>query len=274
MAESAVPGRIANIIIKEWQTTFGNLNSALFITLLPLLITVQALVLIVLVSRFAGGEALMDTILRTGVAKLEEMMPTLSSLPVIEKFQVFFFLQFPIYLLLIPIMIAISFATFSIIEEKQMRTLEPLLATPVSTWELLLGKALAGAIPALIITWVCAGLFLVGVVWMGLAHLLSLVLTPSWFISLFLLVPLVTVLSFMLGVIGSSRANDPKSAQNIAFVIVLPVLAIIGVQLTGLILLRPLMFIVMAVGIAILDILTLRVAVYLFQRESIVVRWR
>ncbi|GFP28078.1 hypothetical protein HKBW3S33_01495, partial [Candidatus Hakubella thermalkaliphila] len=54
----------------------------------------------------------------------------------------------------------------------------------------------------------------------------------------------------------------------------LPVLAIIGVQLTGLILLRPLMFIVMAVGIAILDILTLRVAVYLFQRESIVVRWR
>ncbi|WP_176227153.1 hypothetical protein, partial [Candidatus Hakubella thermalkaliphila] len=63
----------------------------MFITLLPLLITVQALVFIVLVSRFAGGEALMDTILRTGVAKLEEMMPTLSSLPVIEKFQMFFF---------------------------------------------------------------------------------------------------------------------------------------------------------------------------------------
>jgi hypothetical protein len=80
--------------------------------LLPLLITMQALVFIVLVSRFAGGEALMNTILRTGVAKLEEMMPALSSLPVTEKFQIFFFLQFPIYLLLIPIMIAISFTTF------------------------------------------------------------------------------------------------------------------------------------------------------------------
>ncbi|MDO8690324.1 MAG: ABC transporter ATP-binding protein [Dehalococcoidia bacterium] len=58
----------------------------------------------------------------------------------------------------LPTMIAINFATFSIVDEKLSGSLEPLLATPVRTWELLLGKALAGVIPALIITWVCAGI--------------------------------------------------------------------------------------------------------------------
>lgn len=50
-------------------------------------------------------------------------------------------------------MIAKNIATFSIVEEKQTKTLEPLLATPVQTWELLIGKALSGAIPAVIMSW-------------------------------------------------------------------------------------------------------------------------
>lgn len=274
MVKNMARKRISNIIKKEWETIFYNINSALFITLLPLIITAQALVLIYLVTKFTGEGALMNTILRMGVEKLEAMMPSLSSLSSIEKFQVFFSLQFPIYLLLIPIMIANSFATFSIIEEKQTRTLEPLLATPVRTWELLLGKALAGAIPAVIMTWICAGIFLFGIAWIASSHLLRFVLTSSWFISLFLLVPLITVLSFMLGVSASSRASDPKSAQNMAVVIVIPILSIIGVQLIGLIVFTPLMLMAMAVAIGILDIITLRGAVYLFQRESIVVKWR
>ena len=57
-------------------------------------------------------------------------------------FRVLLLSQFKFFLLLIPTMIAVSFATFSIIEEKQSRSLEPLLATPVKTREVLLGKAL------------------------------------------------------------------------------------------------------------------------------------
>jgi ABC-2 type transport system permease protein len=266
--------RIRNIIKKEWEITFHNINSALFITLLPLLITAQVLVVIYLVIKFASGDALMSTILQAGVEKLVKMIPALSDLPSIEKFQVFFYLQFPIYLLLIPTMIANSFATFSIIEEKQTHTLEPLLATPVRTWELLLSKSLAGSIPAIIITWICTGIFLLGVTWIGPLHLLKFVLTSSWFISIFVLVPLITVLSFMLGVIASSRANDPKSAQNMAVVIVIPVLSIVGIQLIGLTVFTPLKLIIMAIVIGVLDIIILRIAVSLFQRESIIVKWR
>jgi len=266
--------RIINIIGKEWKNTFINLNSALFITLLPLIITVQALILIYLVMKFAGAEVLVKTLLGKGMETWLTIFPELEELHLIERFQVFFFAQFPFYLLLIPIMVAVSFATFSIVEEKQTRTLEPLLATPVRTWELLFGKALAGVLPSLLITWFCAGLFLIGITWMGSGHLLGFVLNAQWFISLFLLVPLFSLLAFMLGVIASSRANDPKTAQNIAVIIVLPILAIVGVQLIGFIVFTSARLFVLFITMSILNFFVLRVAVRLFQRESIVVRWR
>jgi len=37
-----------------------------------------------------------------------------------------------------------------------------------------------------------------------------------------------STLSFMLIVVGSSRAEDAKNAQNIALVIIFPVLALMG----------------------------------------------
>ena len=272
--KSQAKKRIINVIKKEWRCIFSNLNSALFITLLPLIITAQALILIYLVMNFAGADALIKTTLGKGMENWANSFPELAELSLIDRFQVFFFAQFPFYLLLIPVMIAVSFATFSIIEEKQERTLEPLLATPVRTWELLLGKALAGAIPSLIIAWFCAGLFLAGITWMGSAHLLKFVLNAQWFISLFLLVPLFSLLAFMLGVIASSKANDPKTAQNIAIIVILPILAILGAQLTGSVVFTSPMLIVLAMVLGILNFFVLRIAVHLFQRESIVVKWR
>jgi len=265
---------IINVIRKEWKGIFTNLNSALFITLLPLIITAQALLLIYLAVKFAGAEVLIETVLGTGINSWTAVFPSWQELPLVERFQVFFFAQFPSYLLLIPVMIAVSFATFSIIEEKQERTLEPLLATPIKTWELLLGKALAGAVPSFFITWFCAGIFLLGILWLGSGHLFRFVLNAQWFISLFLLVPLFSILAFLLGVIASSRVNDPKTAQNIVIIIILPILAIIVGQLTGITVLTPVKLFILAVALGIVNFFVLRVAVRLFQREAIVIRWR
>ena len=78
----------------------------------------------------------------------------------------------------------------------------------------------------------------------------------------------------MLGVIGSSRAKDAKSAQNIVVVIVFPVLALIALQVTGLVWFTLGATLSLALDIAVLDVLILRIAVGLFRRESIVVKWR
>ena len=55
--------------------------------------------------------------------------------------------QFLAFFLLMPAYIPLSIATFSIIGEKQARTLEPVLATPIRTVELLAGKAIAALVP-------------------------------------------------------------------------------------------------------------------------------
>lgn len=265
---------IVNIIKKEWEDTLSTWNTRLIISLLPILIIGQALLIIYLVVRFAGEAILMNTILQTAVEKLETILPSIAGLPDLDKLQVLLFSQLHIYLLLIPVMIAITFATFSIIEEKQSRSLEPLLATPVRTDELFMGKALAGSIPALVITWICAGLSLIGVAYLGSAHILSAVVTSSWFISVFLLVPAVTMLSFLLGVVISSRVNDPRNAQNISLLIILPVLALIAVQVIGVLVLSPLLFFIIAAVVGMIDVVVLRTGVRLFQRESIIVQWR
>lgn len=265
--------RISNILKKEWRVMSSDLNSLLFITLLPLIIIAQAILLVWLIERFGGEVILTNTMFQTAIEKLREALPAVAELAIEEQLQVLLLSQINFYLLLIPIMIAISFATFSIVDEKLSGSLEALLATPVRTWELLLGKALAGAVPALLVTWVCAVLFILGVVGLGWGQLVDLVLTPSWFLSLFLLTPAVALLSFMLGIIGSSRSKDAKTAQNIVVVIVLPVLALIGLQVTGFVWFTPLMSLALALGIAVLDILVLRIAMGLFQRESIVIKW-
>lgn len=266
--------RIRNILLKEWRVLFTDINGALTVTLLPLLIVGQGTAYIWLAFRFGGEEILTIPMFQTALQRLVEAIPGIAGLPVQDQLLLLLLNQFNFFLLLIPTMIAVSVATFSIVDEKTTGSLEALLATPVRTWELLLGKALAGAVPALLITWLSAGVFLAIVSVLGWGHLSALVTNAGWFISLFLLTPAVALLSFLLGVIGSSRAKDSKSAQNLVVLIVLPVLALIGVQVTGVVWFSPLLMVILGMAILVADALVLRVSVRLFRRESILVQWQ
>jgi ABC-2 type transport system permease protein len=171
-------------------------------------------------------------------------------------------------------MIAVYAGAYGIVEEKVSRSLEPLLATPVRTWELLVGKALAGFIPAMAVTWVCAGLALLGVLILGWGYLIQHYIGFLWAVNFFLISPAVALLSFMLGIIGSSRARDHRSAQNMVLFIVFPVLILIAMQITGVIWFTPLLIFVLGIGLCVVDLLVLRIAVRIFQRETIIIRWR
>ena len=274
MAAGKKPNPVANVMRKEWLLTFRNLSNILFITLVPVLITVQVLVYIFLTLRFAGAKLLMDTILGGAVERWLLQFNVPAGLTPEQQIEIFFFSQFPLYGLLIPCMVALSFATFSIVEEKQTGTLEPLLATPVRTSELLLGKALAGLLPAIAMSYLCTGIFLLGILVMGEGELIPWVLNPQWWISLFVLVPLVSLLTFMLGVTGSSRAKDANSAQNIAVVIVIPILAIVVLQVLGLVLFSVLRLALLSAVLILLNVVTLKAAVRIFSRETILIGWK
>src|SRR5438067_7386340 len=75
------------------------------------------------------------------------------------RVQVFIFEQFLMVFLLMPITGAMALAAHAIVGEKQARTLEPLLATPLTTLELLTAKVLGALVPTWAISTVGLGLY-------------------------------------------------------------------------------------------------------------------
>ena len=144
--------------------------------------------------------------------------------------QGFIVLNFMAYFLLIPAMVPMAIATQSVIGEKTSRALEPQLATPMEVSELLIGKAIASAIPAILSTWTVYLLY--GFVNGAITEpaMTNLIFNDVWRVAMVTLVPLICLLSVMLGIIVSSRVNDARTAQQIGGFIVLPV---IGVAVAG-----------------------------------------
>src|SRR5436309_3114032 len=60
---------------------------------------------------------------------------------------------------MVPLVVPLTVASYSIIGEKRSRSLEAVLATPIRTWELLIAKALAAAIPGIAATWYSFAIF-------------------------------------------------------------------------------------------------------------------
>ena len=222
----------------------------------------------------AGPQAFQDPKIEQMIRALRQQAPELAGLGEQPVFHIYLFGQFLLLLLLVPVMGAMTIATHSVIGEKQNRSLEPLLATPVTAVELLLGKCLAAAIPSVLVGWVTTGLYSIGVYWLGGPDVFAHVFNRRGLAIVGLIAPLMAVLSLALGVAVSSRANDPRSAQQVAVLVVLPVIGVMAGQLTGLFFLGLPAILVIAAGLAFAGVVVLGIAVQLFQRETILTRWK
>ena len=266
--------RVRNVLMKEWQVLATEPTTVMLILVVPFLVLGEALAAIFLVANLGGAALVSNPFFEQAVSKFTRVLTSAAGLSDIDQIRLYLLWQLNFFTLLIPTMITIYSASFSIVEEKVSRSLEPLLATPVRTSELLLGKALAGGIPALVLSWVCLGTAVLAVGLLGWGHLLPYWVGPVWFLNLFLLAPAVAMLSFLLGVIGSSKAKDFRSAQNLVFFIIFPVFLLIAVQVAGIVWFNITGMIALTVALFVIDLLVLRVAVRLFRRESIIIDWK
>lgn len=164
------------------------------------------------------------------IGQIEQYLIQFPDLEPKRAAQGFIVLNFMAYFLLIPAMVPMAIATQSVIGEKTARSLEPQLATPMEVSELLIGKAIASAIPAILATW--AVYLLYGFVNGAITDpvMTRLIFNDTWRVAMLTLVPLICLLSVMLGIIVSSRVNDARTAQQIGGFIVIPV---IGVAVAG-----------------------------------------
>ena len=141
--------------------------------------------------------------------------------------------NFMAYFLIIPAMVPMAIATQSVIGEKVGRSLEPQLATPLEVPELLAGKALAAAIPAITATWVVYVAY--GFVNGAIAdpRLTAFVFIDVWKVAMVSLVPMICLFSVLMGIVVSSRVSDPRTAQQIGGFVVIPIIVIAVAQFFG-----------------------------------------
>ncbi len=179
------------------------------------------------------------------------------------------------FFIIIPVTIPTVIASYSFVGEKVSKSLEPLLATPTSDSELLVGKSLSIFLPCMAATWLSFIPFAAIVTVMASPVLgYTPILSPVWLVGVILLAPLFCVMSIALNVIVSSKVSDVRASQQIGSLIVLPVVLIFVVVLLGGLQLTVLNMLLVTALVLIIDIGILLLAVKTFRRESILVNWK
>lgn len=261
--------RIWAILEKEWLDMRKNKMVIIMMALLPILMVGMILGTTFFMQRQPEDEMNLNT--GSGSFSLP---PELAALGDKDGFIVLMNDQYMFYLLLIPMALPVYVAAYSIIGEKETRSLEPLLATPVSTAELLVGKTIAAVTPAVILAWLSFALTAAGMYFIASRVVFAQLVRPVWTLGMTLLSPLFALLSTSSGVIASSRLNDPRAAQQVAAVFIVPVIGISIAVLAGKIFLNVQVMLWATAVVALVNVGVLWVAVKLFQRETILTRWK
>ncbi|HTY75610.1 MAG TPA: ABC transporter permease subunit [Candidatus Nanoarchaeia archaeon] len=180
-----------------------------------------------------------------------------------------------VYFVLIPTILPSIIASYSFVGEKIEKSLEPLLATPTTDAELLLGKSLAAFIPCLAVTFIGAA-FYVSIMDAWSYGNFGVLLLPNlyWIVVMFLMAPLACVLSVEANVIISSRVNDIRAAQQLGGIVVLPLLFLVIFASTNTTLSNLILGLVTGAGLAVADAVLFSLAKATFQREEILTKWK
>jgi ABC-2 type transport system permease protein len=188
--------------------------------------------------------------------------------------QAMIFQQFLILLVLTPVTAAMSVAAYAVVGEKQARTLEPLLATPLTTFELLAGKILGALVPGIVLVTVCFALYVAGIAAFAHPGVYRALLSRRALLIMFLLGPLAALAALQLAVCVSSRVNDARSAQQIGALIILPISVLLVAEFTGSVQLTTAVILIISSGLAALNAALMALGIRLFDRESILTRWK
>jgi ABC-2 type transport system permease protein len=242
------------------------LLTAFFAMLLPFFVAI--------IVPYVAGERLSDSSDFQIALEVYRDQPALRDLDSEGAIQAWIFQQFLVMLILGPIAGSMSVAAYSVIGEKHARTLEPLLATPITTLELLAAKVLAALVPALLLSVGCFVVYVAGIAALARPGVFLALLTGRALAVMFVLGPLAALAALQLAVCVSSRVNDPRSAQQLGALIILPMAGLLVAQLSGAVLLTAAVIALIAFVLAAVNAALMMTAIALFDRESILTRWK
>ena len=169
-----------------------------------------------------------------------------------------------------------TISSYSIVGEKIENSLEPLLATPTTDGEILLGKGIAAFVPPL------ATILASGAIFMGLLDVftvksLGFYYFPNWGAAAVfaLMVPLTLVMGVEWNVLVSSRVSDVRIAQQVGFLAVVP---LGGIYVSGELNIISLgdvnTLLMVSAAMAVVDVVLFYLARTTFRRERILTKWK
>jgi ABC-2 type transport system permease protein len=180
------------------------------------------------------------------------------------------YLLAPLFLI-VPLMVSAVLAADAFAGEKERRTLESLLHSPVSDRDLFLAKFLSAFLPAVAVSWF--GFLAFGVVANGVAWpVMHRVFVPTqlWGVMILWVAPAVATLGLAIMVRVSARTHTAQEANQLGGAVILPLIFLAVGQSTGLLLVT----LPIAVGIGavvwVLALLLLRGGIRRFTRDALV----
>ncbi len=121
-----------------------------------------------------------------------------------------------LFMLGIPALVPGTLAAWSVAGERQQGTLEPVLTTPVRREELLLAKAVAALLPALVVSYAVAGAVALAVRLLAQPDVAAQLVRGPVLLGLVLLAPPVAGWSIWVGITFSTRSRDPRVATQLS----------------------------------------------------------
>jgi ABC-2 type transport system permease protein len=179
-----------------------------------------------------------------------------------------------VFFIIIPAALPTFIASYSLVGEKNNKSLEPLLATPTTDEELLVGKILSAFVPTMASTYF-AFIFSIIIIDIFLTPVYGYppVPTVTWILALILVAPAVCLMGILACIPISAKVTDVRAAQQLGGFVVMPVVVTMVLVFSGIILLSPIMVLIVAMIYIVVDIVLFVFAKGMFNREDILVKW-
>jgi ABC-type Na+ efflux pump permease subunit len=172
--------------------------------------------------------------------------------------------------LLIPVFIPATMSAYSVAGEREQGTLEPVLTTPVSTVELVVGKAVAIFVPAIGIAYLIFGVFVAIVRFAAASAVATAVLNAPQLPAELVFIPLLAAWAIWVGLAISARATEIRVAQQLSILASLPPVAVAALMSFQVISPTFAVAAALAGGLFVIDCVACFLVARLFNRERLV----
>ena len=260
------------IFKKDWREIRRNWQVILPILIVPLMISVFLPVILTAIPSLTTEETPVsgfDALIQNLPIHVQEQIAGMTETQIMIYIMALYF--FAPFFLIIPLMASSVIASDSFAGEKERKTIEALLATPISDSELFLGKTLVSFTLSMAVTITSFAIYSTVFDLLSFNLFKGVLLLPNldWILMIFALAPTMALASIGLTVMISAKVKGFKEAQQISVILLIPILALVFGQATGAIIFGPLMITALIAIFAAIDLAIFRIGVKMFKREEI-----